>query len=145
MNFLENLNKFNLNPDNSIVIGSGIMNALNLRESHDIDLVVPDEIYSTLSQDRHFKVVNNHGHDVLVNNVFEIGTSWTVIGRTWRFTDFLSNSIIIDGVRYITPEFLLKVKSDWLSQGDDTPKTNYDIELLEDYLEKNKKPRMILG
>lgn len=39
------LNNLGLNSDNAVVIGSGILNALNLRESGDIDVIVTKEKY----------------------------------------------------------------------------------------------------
>lgn len=106
------LEEIGLNSDNAIVIGSGILNALNLRESKE----------------------ENHGKEILINGLFEIGTIWTVIGKTWKFSDLLNYSVIINDVRYITIQFLLDVKKCWLADGDARQKDKDDIKLIENYL-----------
>jgi len=49
------LNEFGLNPGNAVVIGSGILNALKIRGSNDIDVVVTLEKYQSLALDSRFK------------------------------------------------------------------------------------------
>ena len=44
------LTDIGLTQYNSVVIGSGILSALNLRASNDIDIVVPDTEYSRLAE-----------------------------------------------------------------------------------------------
>lgn len=135
----EELEKIGLNPDNSVVIGSGILSALGIRESKDIDLVVDQENYNRLKSDGHFKKETNHvGTEILTDDVFEIGVGWNVLGKNWMFNDFLDKSEIINGVRYHTLEFLLEVKRSWLKDSDVRQKDFDDVKLIEDYL-KNKK------
>ena len=137
MNIKDKLDEIGLNPDNAIVIGSGILNALNLRESKDIDVVVTEEKHKELCSNSRFHQEESHGRDVLKDNLLEIGTSWTVVGRTWKFKDLLSHSIVIDDVRYNTIEFLLDAKRKWLTDGDVRQKDIDDVKLMEGYL-KNK-------
>lgn len=128
------LDELGLNSDNSIVIGSGILRALNLRESKDIDVVVTGEKYRELSDSGRFKKEQNHGREVLTDNLFEIVTSLTVIGKTWKFDDLLSHSIIIGGVRYNTVQFLLDAKRRWIADGEGRQKDIDDVKLMENYL-----------
>lgn len=76
--------------------------------------------------------------ELLVNDLFDISTDWFVLGKSWNFEDFREYSIIINGVRYITIEFLLNVKKSWIA-GDEVvrQKDIDDVKLIEDYLEKN--------
>lgn len=138
MNIKDKLIEIDLNSDNSIVIGSGILNALNLRESKDIDVVVTEEKYKELSSDSRFKKEENHGKEVLADGLFEIGTSWTVVGKTWRFKDLLDYSIVIEGVRYNSLQFLLEAKKGWLAAGDIRQKDIDDVKLIEDYMDNLK-------
>jgi len=39
------LSKFSLDETNSVVVGSGILNALGLRRAKDIDLVINEEVF----------------------------------------------------------------------------------------------------
>lgn len=138
MNIKDELNKIGLTPDNSIVIGSGILNALGIRETKDIDVVVDENTYVRLSSDSHFEKKINHGQEVLIDELFEIGISWNVLGKTWKFNDFLSNSVLIDNVRYLTLQFLLNVKRSWLKDKDVRQKDIDDIKLIEDHLKYKK-------
>lgn len=128
------LDELDLNPDNSVVIGSGISSALNLRESKDIDIIVTEEKYRELVTNSRFKKEQNHGREVLDDGLFEIGTSWTVVGRTWKFDELLNQSTIIEGVRYNTIEFLLDAKRHWIAAGEGRPKDIDDVKLMEQYL-----------
>ena len=61
MEIKSKLYELGLNPENAVVIGSGILNALNLRESKDIDVVVTEEKYRELFYNSRFKKEQNHG------------------------------------------------------------------------------------
>jgi len=121
-------------PDNTIVIGSGILTALNLRESKDIDIVIVENAYPELVNNSDFRKEQNHGNEVLVNGIFEIGIYWNVLGKKWYFEDLLKHSIIIDQVRYLTIQFLLDVKRSWIANGTVRSKDVEDIKLMEKYL-----------
>lgn len=110
------------------------MNVLGLREAHDIDLVVTDEVYQQLKNDPQFSEKEKHGKMILTNDLIEAATTWGVIERSWSFDDLLKESVVIEGVRYNSPEFLLRVKKSWLAQGETDEKTKKDIEILENYL-----------
>lgn len=132
------LNKFDLNPDNSIVIGSGVLNALGLRESQDIDLVVSQDKFVEFSQNNLFRTENHYGRDILCSENLEIGTNWQVLGGVWDLSDLLKESIIIEGVRYCKLDFILKVKSFGLEHAKIREKDYPDIKIIEDYLFKVK-------
>jgi len=134
MDIKSKLNELGLNPDNSVVIGSGILNALNLRESKDIDVVVADEKYNELSDNSRFEKKQNHGREILDDGLFEIGTNWTVVGKTWKFEDLLNHSVVIDGIRHNTIEFLLEAKRHWIADGEGRQKDIDDVKLMEQYL-----------
>ena len=134
MEIKNNLIALGLNTDNAIVIGSGILNALNLRESKDIDVVVTEEKYWELAGNNRFRKLQNHGSEILDDGLFEIRTSWTVIGKAWGFEDLLYYSTIIDNVRYNAVEFLLDVKRRWIMEGIGREKDYNDVKLMEHYL-----------
>lgn len=138
MKIKNKLKELGLGPDNSVVIGSGILSALNLRESKDIDAVVTEEKYKEFHANSSFKKEQNHGREILTDDLFEIGTGWTVIGKNYKFDDLLDYSIVMDGVRYNTVEFLLDVKRHWFTNGEARQKDIYDIRLMEDYLKIKK-------
>ena len=134
MKIKSKLIELGLDSDNAVVVSSGILNALNIRESRDIDVVVTEEKYKELSDNRRFVKKQNHGREILDDGLFEIGTSWTVLGKTWKFNDLLNHSTTIDGVRYNTIEFLLNTKRRWIADGEGREKDIDDVKLMEQYL-----------
>ena len=134
MDILTKLNELNLNPDNSVVNGSGVLNALGIRLSGDVDLVVPVTVYSELEQTDRFNRGQSYGREVLTDGLLEIGTSWEVLGKDQTYDDLAQNSLIIAGVRYTSLDFLLAVKRSWLDGDDVRQKDIDDVELIEKYL-----------
>jgi len=139
MHIKSKLDEIGLNSESAIVIGSGILSALGLRKSRDIDLVVTKEKYKELYSKKRFKKQLSHGRELLTDNLFEIGKDWVVLGKTWRFNDLIKHSTIIGGVRYITIEFLLKAKREWLANGDIRQKDIDDVKLMEKYVEHKSR------
>ena len=138
MEIKSKLNELGLTPDNTIVIGSGILNALKIRESNDIDVVVSPEKYQSLALDGRFKKEMKRGREILTSDLLEIMTSWTVLGKTWTFDNLQDQSVVIGGVRYNTVQFLLDAKRSWLADADVRQKDIDDVKLMENYL-KNAK------
>ncbi len=133
------LKRLGLNPNNSIVIGSGILQALKIRKSGDIDMVVTQEAYDLLRKSGKFTISENHGREILADDTLEIGANWIILGKAYNFEDFKDDSVVIDGVRYITINFLYKAKKSWLKNDDDVREKDIkDIELIEGYLETHK-------
>ena len=122
------LAKLGLNPDNSIIVASGIMEALGIRSMNDIDTIVTPTAYECLRQTNYFTEKQAHGHPMLEDDLFEIGTTW--IGQD--LNELSRRSIIIEGVRYINLEFLIEVKKKW-----SRPKDLDDLRLIEAYLTDN--------
>jgi hypothetical protein len=134
MELRKKIKEIGLTPDNAVIIGSGILSALNLRESKDIDVVAIEEKYKELSGDRRFKKEENHGREILADDLFEIGTSWTVMGKTWKFEELLQHSTVIDGIRYNSIDFLLNAKKSWIANGEGRQKDLDDVKLMEQHL-----------
>jgi len=136
MDIFKSLKGIGLDSTNSVVIGSGILNALRIRNCNDIDVVVSNETYQEMCKDSRFVKALNHGLEVLADDVFEIGTSWNVLGRSRSFDDLQNNSVVIDGVCYITLEFLLAIKESWMDDDDVRQKDIDDIKLIKGYLRR---------
>ena len=134
MEIKSKLNEKDLNSDNAIVIGSGILNALKLRESNDIDVVATPEKYQSLALDSPFKKQIKRGQEILTSDLLEIMTSWTVLGKSWTFNDLLEHSVVINGIRYNTVQFLLDAKRSWLANEDVRQKDIDNVKLMEAYL-----------
>lgn len=140
MDFKKHLSKYNLTPNNCVVIGSGILDAKGLRESHDIDVVVKEDVFNQLKNSGEFEVKKAHGRDNLIKDLYEICSNWNVLGKDYYYEDLLDESEEINGVRYITLYFLFRVKKSW-TENDEVPREKdfKDIELIESYLSKQSK------
>ena len=133
INIKSKLAGLNLLTNNSIVIGSGIMNALNIRPSNDIDVVVSSSTYENLRTSGKFNVETKHGRQILTDSIFEIGKSWSVLGKDYNLTDLLKESVIINDVHYITLDFLLSVKESWLQDENVRQKDLEDVQLIKEH------------
>ena len=133
------LKKFNLTPENCVVIGSGILQALGIRKSKDIDVVVKQGTYDALKETNQFTVKKNHGREILDDGLFEIGTEWVVLGKSYRYDDLLKVSEVVDSVRYNNLDFLFRVKKSWVSGKTSRPKDVRDIELMEEYFKQRQE------
>lgn len=128
------LAKIKLTSANSIVIGSGILQALGIRKSHDIDLVVDDTSFNHLKQLGKFKIKNGFsGEEILYDDLFEIGKEWVVLNKTMKLNELSRESIVLDGVKYIDLNLLYKIKENWIKDGVGRDKDVKDLKLIDKY------------
>lgn len=132
----EKLCLLGLNIYNSVLVGSAILNILNIRESKDLDIIVDEESYNRLKCDIRFKSIRKYGLDYLQYDEFEIGTGWNIteIGKIYLFDELVGNSTIISGVRYISLDFILFIKRIFTSGKNPREKDITDVYLIEEYL-----------
>lgn len=78
------------------------MNALRIRYSKDVDLLVAGGEWQRLQSGTNFEKGQMHGQPMLKAGNVEISGAWNVLGRTYTSADFEEESVIIDAVRYIT-------------------------------------------
>lgn len=116
------------------MVGSGILEAKGIRNSNDVDVVCQENIYRILKQDDRFSRAESYGLEILTDELFEIGTSWGVLGKNYTFNNLIQQSVVIDGVRYITLEFLLAVKESWIKEKEIRQKDVDDVALIKVFL-----------
>lgn len=62
MNIFEELKKLEIPKEDFVVLGSGILSALGIREAKDIDLLVKPELFEKLKKDGwHYEVIEIEG------------------------------------------------------------------------------------
>ena len=133
------LNSIGLDANNSIVVASGILNALGIRRSNDIDVVVSQKTYQQLASSSRFSKKQACGQSILADDIFEILSSYNVAGKVHSYRDLLPETTVIDNLRYISLEFLLSVKQG-LSRVDNVRQKDVDdVKLIESYLLKKNK------
>ena len=110
LDFRKELSKLSLDETNSIVINSGILNALGIRESHDIDISVNEEVFEKLKSNKNLNLITNEfGRPMLVNDTVDISLGWVQNSNlSFIYEDLLKDNctIVIDGVRYLNLETL---------------------------------------
>ena len=138
LDFRKELSKLSLDETNSIVINSGILNALGIRESHDIDISVNEEVFEKLKSNKNLNLITNEfGRPMLVNDTVDISLGWVQNSNLpFIYEDLLKDNctIVIDGVRYLNLETLLEGKKLWGREKD-----KEDVKLIERYLKKNRE------
>ena len=130
----EELNKIGLTADNSIIAGLGILNALNIRENKDIDIVVTENAYTRWSTDNRFHKKEDQEQKIITDDLLEISMGWNVLNKNWKFNDFLEKSIVIDNIRHLMVDFRLEIKRSWLLNKNIRQKDIDDVKLIESYL-----------
>ncbi len=136
LDFKKELSMYNLDEKNSVVIGSGLLNSLGIRESEDIDAVLEEETFDNLKKNATLiEKENQYGAQLLTNGVVEFSNRWYIdfLGIDLSFEDLIRQSTVIDGVRYVDLELLLEIKKLWAREKD-----LRDVELIENYLERNR-------
>lgn len=117
------LKELNLEAGSYIVVGSGILGALGIRESGDIDLIVSQEVYDRFEADGW-----GHGqwsdHIVLQQDVFDLGRIW--YGKS--VADLLVNAQYVEYVPYLSLEDVYEWKKNLGREKD-----LRDLKLIEDY------------
>lgn len=125
---LERIRALALPADQFIVAGSGVMDVLGLRESRDIDLIVGSDLFTEL-RDRGWKRFTEHDEQVLKYGDAEAWLSLPVHGKHKTYQELLVDSVQIEEVTFVSPQFLL----DW-KRFENRPKDRKDIALLEEYI-----------
>jgi SulP family sulfate permease len=127
---VERIKGLGLSTEEYVVIGGAVLDALHLRNTSDIDLVVSDEVYRHFRDARHWKeYVQDNGKRILSHDGYNLMHTW--LGRSLR--SLSRNARMIDGVRFMSLEKLIEHKHH-LSRRKDMS----DIALLRDYLRTHR-------
>lgn len=104
------------------------MDALGLRESHDIDAVVSLQLFEKLRR-QGWDEADEHGQPKLTRGDAEVWMVWRIRDEDMALKDFEQHTVVVDGISFVSPQFLLQWKKDA-----DRPKDGPDVKLLEEYL-----------
>lgn len=128
-NIIEKIKVLNFPPDQYVVIGSGTMAALGIREASDIDMSVLPELHKKLRESGEWEEDVRYGKVFLKKDDFEInpGLSWGDYQTTTA--EAIQSALIIDGIPFLNLYELKKFKQ---ALGRD--KDFADIKLIDDHL-----------
>lgn len=135
MTIVERFLALGLPADQCVVIGSGVLDALGLRSSGDIDLVVTTQLFRELQQSGTWQSEQRHGETVLLKGDAEAWLSWGSEGEP-NFSILQADGVTINGVTFAHPQFVLGQKRETGRQKDIN-----DVQLLEEYLQQHDARR----
>lgn len=104
---IDMMRRLDLPEGSYVVIGGAVLEALKLRQTHDIDLIVSDEIYRQYRDERHWQeYVQDNGKKILSHNGYNLM-------RTWMSRDLArlkKTQQIIDGIPFMSVAELIDAK-----------------------------------
>jgi hypothetical protein len=122
---LDDLRKLKLPADKFAIFGNGPLSVRGLKEAKDLHIIVKKDLWDVL--DRKFMARNNYGGIILSGvEVVKDMLPW--------FDDLdalIDSADIIDGIRYVKLEHVLKWKKDMNRE-----KYKDDIKIIEEFLKK---------
>ncbi|MEI6494978.1 MAG: hypothetical protein WCO03_02865 [bacterium] len=136
MDIFTEVKKLNLPLGSYVVMGSGPMSAHGLKEAHDIDIVVNDELFEQLKNSSWTESVEASGSPVLRKDNCEIYKDWDFSFCSNYNPDreeLITNAEIINGIPFAP---LLEIKRWKEAFGRD--KDMIDIKLIDEYLDQQK-------
>ena len=137
MTIFEKVKKLDLPPGEYVVIGAGILEALGIRNTHDVDIIVAQKLFEKLRESKIYKEEIRWNKIFLIGNQIEIGIKLDWENYSTTIKEAINTATIIDGVPFLNLEETIKFKK---AMGRE--KDFKDIELIEKYL-KDSKIRII--
>lgn len=127
MQVVDNLN---LDSDAFIVVGSGVLAVLELREAGDVDIIVSPETFQRFEANPAWqrKIVED-GNCSLVRGDCELMLDWDSPNKKPNLQDLKQDECTLNGIPFISPSRLLA----WKERAR-RPKDLKDIEILRTYL-----------
>lgn len=130
---VEMVDQLDLVSDYYVVIGGGVMEALGLRSTVDVDLVVSDDVYRYFRDTKHWQeYTQDNGKRILSHDGYNIMRSW--MGKNLRALK--KHAFLYHEVSFMSVEDLIECKQH-LGRAKDLA----DIKLLQRYLKTHQKQR----
>lgn len=131
MSIIERVTALGLPLDEIVVIGSGLLDALQLRVSNDVDLVVSESVFERLKSTEGYIYSLKYGEQRLEKNDLEIWRTWgNQPDETYEM--LRRNGVEIAGVWFCSPDMIIRHK-----EARRTPKDIRDVAMLREYVQKN--------
>ena len=128
MDIIEKAKSLNLPFGQYIIIGAGILQALGLRDTNDIDVVVTESLFEKLKASGKYKEDVKYNKKFLVADDVEITMplSWADYSTTTE--EAIKTALVIEGIPFLNIQETIKFKTA-LGREQDFK----DIELLKNY------------
>jgi len=133
MDIFKKLASLNFPLGHYVVIGSGILAALGLREANDLDIAVDSTLLNRLKKDKEYKREIRHNKLFLVKDDVEIITQLDWKDYPTRIPEAIKSAMLIKGFPFLNIKETIKFKK---ALG--RKKDFEDIKLIKEYI-TNKK------
>jgi|AntRauTorckE6833_2_1112554.scaffolds.fasta_scaffold69061_1 hypothetical protein len=131
----DELNKLSIDKNSFVVVGSGVIVQLGLKEFTDIDLVVTRNVFKKLAKDPSWQTGSfTNGEKYLMQGDVELMLSWDSASGKPNFDDLVEDSVSIDGYQFAKPERVYEWKLKM-----NRPKDKRDIKTLKRYIDRHKQ------
>lgn len=131
--FIKKVHALGLDPKDYIVVGSGLLVALDIRQADDIDLIVTPDVFAELEASGEWTRKDfDDGTYYLLNGIYELGMDWDSVDIQPNLDDLKADQIVIEGVPFVSAQRLMSWKR---KKG--TKKHLKDVKLIEAYLASN--------
>jgi len=122
-------------PEQSyVVIGGAVLEALDLRDTKDIDIAVSGTTYDIYKNEKKWKEYTlENGKKLLSHDGFNLVHSWA----GYRYKDLADDPLIIRGIPFMNPRLLIQAKRRLARRKDFS-----DIRLLESYLSNERQDHL---
>ncbi len=129
-----NLKSLNLPIDEYAIFGSGPIGIRNLREMHDIDIIVTKKLYNKYLCNPDWKkksiCENNEYFEGLKNDQLKI-EMWKDWYTGWDINELIQEAETIDSMPFIKLDYVIKWKKFWR-----TEKDLKDVEIIKEFQKK---------
>ena len=127
---VEMVKRLDISSDDYVVIGGGVLEALKLRDTNDVDLVVSEALYKEFVKKGWREYIQDDGKRILSHHGYQIMLRY--VGKSLR--DLKPKSFIFDDICFMSIDDLMAAKQKIGRQKDLD-----DLKLLRKYQRVNKK------
>ena len=134
--FAERVKELGLPLDRIIIIGSGILDQLGIRQSADIDVATNREVLEKIARSGGWvEKLDKNQRQYLVKHdgSVEIWDGWEIDGRIVEYDELLDYAVEYDGVKFVSLDFLRRWKN-WRGREKDIQ----DVRLIDEWRAKHE-------
>jgi hypothetical protein len=109
--FIKAVKRLKLKPEDYIVIGSGILVALEIRDADDVDIVASKDAFDKLTKDTEWtsKILED-GTQILIKDIYEVGLDRKTQKTHPTLEELKQDQVIIDDIPFISLKHLMDLK-----------------------------------
>lgn len=134
--FAERVKELGLPLDQIIIIGSGILDQLGIRQSTDIDVATGRAVLEEIARSNGWaKKLDKNQRRYLVkcDGSVEVWDGWEIDGRVVEYDKLLDYAVEYDGVKFVSLDFLRRWKN-WRGREKDIQ----DVKLIDEWRVKHE-------